>query len=89
MPARIAAPGGGGRAAVVPGVVRAGHQPVQVARPVAGVRAVPWHAAGLPFPVHDEDVGYAERAQFERGGQTGRPGADDEDVGLMPAVQLR
>ena len=51
-----------------------------VAEPVAGVLAVPGHAAGLGLPVGQQDALDAQPAQLGGGGQPGRAGADDQDV---------
>ena len=65
---------------IVPGVGRPGHDPAQVAQPIAGVRAVPRDAAGLGFPVRDEDPAHPEPPQLDPGGQARRARPRDQHV---------
>jgi|GEM_PF-5949229 len=61
---------------------------MQVAHAEAGVAGMPRHAAGLGLPVDGEHPPDPEPAQLDRGGQPGRPGADDQhvDVAVHGAV---
>ena len=55
VPVRSSAPAASGRRYQGPRVGRAGHDPAQVAQPVAGVPAVPGHATRLRFAVGHHD----------------------------------
>ena len=65
-----------------PRVPGPGQYAAQVAEPVPGVPAVPWHPARLRFPVRDEDALDAEPPELDGGRQPRRAGAHDENVSV-------